>query len=117
MLLSGIEIVPLVENTGQANMCFADNLLRLFTCPMQDAPVGLVRLIELVVCFLNIAQANRRQYCREDSLGCLAESYGLSKCPAGGGTISLQGVRIPQSPVGTCPGRQVVGMQILQGTA
>src|SRR5688572_13485934 len=98
-------------------MGFTDNLLRLITCPLQDAPVGLGSLIELVVCFLNIAQADRRQYCREDSPGCLAERYGLSKCPAGGGTISLQGVRIPHSPVGTRAGRQVVGMQILQGTA
>jgi hypothetical protein len=32
MLLSDIKVVPLIENTGQAKMRFADNRKRLITC-------------------------------------------------------------------------------------
>ena len=79
VLLGGLQVVPFVEHTGQAKMRFADNLQRLITCQLQDAPVGLGRQVELVVCFLYVAQADRRQDGGEDIPGCLAESMASVK--------------------------------------
>src|SRR5919108_477296 len=45
MLFGGIQLIPFIEYTGQAKMCFVDNLLRLIAYPLQDALVGLGRLI------------------------------------------------------------------------
>ena len=90
MLFGGIQVVPFVEDTGQAKMRFADNLKRLITRQLQDAPVGLGRLIELVICFLYVAQTDGCQDGGEDSPGCLAERYGFRKGLAGCGTVSLE---------------------------
>ena len=49
MLLSGLQVVPLVVDTGQAKMRFAGNRLRRITGQLQDALVGLGRQRELVV--------------------------------------------------------------------
>ena len=61
MLLGGIQVVPLVADTGQAKMRFAGNRLRRITCQLQGAPVGLGRQRELVVCFLDLAQTECRR--------------------------------------------------------
>ena len=47
-------------------MRFAGNRQRRITCQLQDAPVGLGRQIELVVCFLYVAQTDCRQDGDED---------------------------------------------------
>ena len=60
-------------------MRFVDNLQRLITGQLQDAPVGLGRQSELVFCFLYVAQADGRQYGGEDIPGCLAERDGFGK--------------------------------------
>ena len=57
------------------------------------------RLMELVVCFLYVAQADCRQYCGEDTPGCLAERYGFSEGLAGCGAVSREEVGIPHRPV------------------
>ena len=62
VLLGGLQVVPLVGDTGQAKMRFAGNRLRRITCQLQDAPVGLGRQRQLVVCFLYLAQAECRRY-------------------------------------------------------
>ena len=43
VLLGGIQVVPFIVDTGQAQMCFVDNLKRLISCQLQDAPVGFGR--------------------------------------------------------------------------
>jgi hypothetical protein len=48
VLLSGIQVIPFVEYTGQAKMRFAGARLQLITDQLQDAPVGLGCQIELV---------------------------------------------------------------------
>ena len=58
VLLGGIQVVPFVEDTGQAKMRFAGNRQRLITCQLQDAPVGLGRQRQLVFCFLYLTQAD-----------------------------------------------------------
>src|SRR3989440_8779241 len=99
MLRSLIQVVPFVEDTGQAKMRFVDNLKRLIPCNLQDALVGLGRRIELVVCFLYVAQADGRQDGGEDIPSCLAERDAFSIGPAGGSTISLEERGKPQCPV------------------
>jgi hypothetical protein len=84
-----------VEDTGQAKMRFVDNLQRLITPHLQDAPVGLGCQVELVACFLHVAQADGRQDNGEDIPGCLAESNGFGIGPAGRGTVSLEHVGNP----------------------
>ncbi len=95
VLSGGIQIVPFVEDTCQAEMRFMDNLLRLITCPLQDAPIGLDRRIKLVVYFLYVTQADCRQYSCEDIPGCLTERYGFHISLAGCGTLSPEKVGIP----------------------
>src|SRR5690348_6466345 len=98
-------------------MSFTDNLKRLITCQLQDAPVGLSRQGELVARFLNVAQANGCQDCSEDIPRCLTERDGGSQGLAGCGMISLKDGSIPQRPVRARTESQVVGVQILQGSA
>ena len=49
ILRCGMEVVPLVEDTGEANIRFTGNRLRWITDQVQDAPVALGRQSELVV--------------------------------------------------------------------
>src|SRR6185295_19715215 len=110
-----LEIVPFVEDAGQAKMGFMDNLLRLIACPLKDAPVGLGCLIELVVRFLYVAQANGRQYQGEHSSSRLTERYGFRKCLPCSGAVPLENVGISQCPVGGSAGKETVRVQIFQG--
>src|ERR1051326_4387430 len=48
MLLCGLQIIPFIEHPGQPEMRFVDNLQRLITGQLQDAPVRLSRQRELV---------------------------------------------------------------------
>src|SRR5947207_577074 len=99
MLLGGIQVVPFVEDAGQTKMRFVDNLKWLMTCQLQDVLVGLGCLIQLVVCFLDVAQGDGRQDSSEDIPGCLAERDGFSNGPASCDTISQRRVAKPQCPV------------------
>src|SRR5215212_2134594 len=99
VLLGGLQVVPLVEYTGQAKMHFADDLEWLITRQLQDAPVGLRRRVELVIKLLYVSQSESRQYSGENIPGCMTERYGLSKLSAGCDAVSLEQVGIPQRPV------------------
>jgi len=57
---------------------------------VQDALVGLYRQIKLIVCFLDVTQADGRPYVDDDIAGCLADSHGFGVGPAGCGTVSLK---------------------------
>src|SRR5439155_23161116 len=98
-------------------MGFVDNLKRLITRQLRDAPIDLCRQMELVFCFLDVAQADCRQYGGEDIPGCVTEGYGFSKGVAGCGAVSVEEIGIAQRPVSVSAGRQVAGVQILQGAA
>src|SRR5437588_511373 len=56
VLFGGIQVIPLVVYTGQAKMRFASHPLWRITSQLQAAPVALGRQIQLVVCFLYLAQ-------------------------------------------------------------
>ena len=117
VLLRSLQVVPFVQDAGQAQMRFVDNLKRLITRPLQHTSVGLGRQIELVVYFLYDTEGDGRQDGGEDIPRCLAERYGFSQRLAGSGAVSLQEVSKPQRPASGRAGRQVVGAQILQGAA
>ena len=54
---SGIQVVPFVADTGQGQMRFAGQWQRLITKQLQDALVGLGCQIQLVLCFLYVAES------------------------------------------------------------
>jgi hypothetical protein len=95
MLFGGIQVVPFIEYTRQPKMRFVDNLKRLITCQLQDALVGLRRLIKFVFGFLYLTQADCRQDCGEDIAASLAESYAIGKGMAGCVTLALEDVGKP----------------------
>src|SRR5215510_6825048 len=70
--------------------------------------------MELVVCFLYVAQADCRQYSGEDIL---AERYCFSIGLASRGAVSLKIVGRSKRPVSVSARGQVFGRQILQGAA
>ena len=73
--------------------------------------------MELVVCFLYLAQTECSR-CRVDgSPKRLTDRYDFGIGPAGRGTVSLELIGMPQRTVGGSAERQVVGVQILQGAA
>src|SRR5258708_27359635 len=115
VLLSSLQVVPFVEYTGQAKMRFVDNLKRLITCQLQDAPVGLGGQRELVFGFLYVAQADCRQDGGEDIPRCLAERDGFSKGPAGTGTVSQEAAGKPLRPASRRAESKVCGGVVLQG--
>ncbi len=57
VLRCGLQVVPFVADAGQAQTRFTENRQRLITQQFHGAPVGLGRKMELVVSFLNVAQA------------------------------------------------------------
>ena len=117
MLLGGLQVVPLIEYTGQAKMCFVDHRPRHITCQLQDAMVGRSRPMELIFCLLDRAQAGCSCYGEEDVPRRLAERNRFGIGLAGGSSISLQEVGIPQYTVSDRAEKQVLGVQVLQGAA
>ncbi len=83
----------------------------------QDMPVGLGCHMELVFRHLYAGQAGCCQDVRIEVPRCLADRYGFSIGPGGRGPLSLSLVGNPQLPGSRSAVCQVVGMQILQGTA
>ena len=61
VLSGGVEVVPLVVHTGQAQVGFADERKRQTACQLNRVPERLDRQTELVVQFLDEAQADRPQ--------------------------------------------------------
>jgi hypothetical protein len=61
VLLSRTEIVPFVREAGQAKIRIAGTRGRLPTEQLQGAPVGRGRRVELVLHFLELAQADCNQ--------------------------------------------------------
>jgi hypothetical protein len=82
--LSGSKVVPLVEDPGQTQMCFAGNGQRWITEEVQNLLVGLGCLIELVFCMLDVTQADGRQDSSEAIAGSLAERDGFGVGPKPG---------------------------------
>ncbi len=97
-------------------MRFHDDLQRLIAGQVQDAPVGLGRSVEVVIGFLQKAQANGGQDNGEDRARGLAERNGLGKCPAGRGALTPENVGIPLRPQRAATPNGVARMQQLQGT-
>src|SRR5207302_11268892 len=65
VLPGGHQVIPFVEYTGQAKMRFASHPLRRITGKLQAAPVALCRQIQLVVCFLYLAQIRSEEHTSE----------------------------------------------------
>ena len=61
VLSGGVEVVPLVVHTGQAQVGFADEGKRQTGCQLDGVPIGLDRQAELVIRFLEEAQTDRPQ--------------------------------------------------------
>ena len=110
VLLGGLQVVPFVAEAGQAQMRFAGRRLRQIACQVQDALVGLDCQIQLVVCFLDVTQADGSPYVDDDIAGCLAERDGFGIGPAGCSTVSLEEGGKPQRPESGSAGSQVAGV-------
>ena len=88
VLISGLEVVPLVGDPGQAKVRLGGNRLRRITCQDEDSPVGLGRQRQLVVCFLYLPQTESSR-CRVDgSPKRRTDSYDFGIGPAGRDTVS-----------------------------
>src|SRR5207248_5383117 len=117
VLLSGIQVVPLVVYTGETKMRFASNPLRRITCQKEGSPVGLGRQVKPVFSFLYLAQTGCSRYGVDRIPKRLTDRNDFGIGPAGRGTVSLELIGISQRPVSGSAERQVVGAQMLQGAA
>ena len=88
VLFGGIQVIPLVADTGQAKIRFAGSRPRRITCQVQDAPVALGRQRELVFCFLYLAQTGCSRYGIDGIPKRLTDRYDFGIGPAGRGTVS-----------------------------
>ena len=89
---------------------------RIFIDQWQNTLVGLSRQVKLVFSFLYLAQTVRSQCAVNNSPGCLGKRAGFGISPGGLGQVSLEEIGKSQRPGGHGPVRQVVWVQILQGT-
>src|SRR6185503_10412860 len=91
--------------------------LRSIADPLQDAPIRLVRLIQLVVYFLDVAQADRCQYGGKDIPGYLAVGYRFGIRLAGRSTFSLNKMGKSQCPERCGADSGIIWWQIFQSAA
>src|SRR4028119_343873 len=80
-------------------------------------PVGPCRQRQLVVRFLYLTEIYRSRYSVDGIPKRLTGRYDFRIGPAGRGPVSLKLMGMPQRPGSSGADRQVLGVQILQGTA
>ena len=90
LMLSGFQVIPFIENTGQARMRFAGPWKRRIASQRENAAIGLGGQMELVFCFLHVAQAGCGAHVDDDIPGRLANRHGFGIGLAGGGAVALE---------------------------
>src|SRR5205807_1673435 len=85
-----LQVIPFVEDTGQAKMRFASHPLRRITGQLQAALVALGRQRQLVVCFLYLAQIDGSRQGVDGIPKRLPDSYDFGIGPPRRGTVSLE---------------------------
>ncbi len=116
VLLGSIEVVPLVAHTGQAKVGSAGDGKRQTCCLLCGVLEALDGQIELVVHLLNEAQADP-SHDVVDLFSRLAHGDGFGVRTPRLGAVSLELVGVGQLDDRGGAEREVVGVQVLEGTA